>query len=1304
MNYLVVFLVFLLLFLRENAFPDTSTFSARIDFGRKEVAYSVQETADHGFIVTGKADDLPFIMKTDAAGAVEWAKTLGDDKISEPGDGGAQIITATDGEYVVVGTQIKMTLVVKIDQQGNIVWQSLLDGKDGRGITQAADGGFLLVGTKPPPPWERDPSCEGHYCGSPASMGIPYHSDYYLAKIDLHGDLVWEKAIGENSHGDSPQVLIPTSSGEFAVAGYQETEFESAVVLFSVDQEGNRLWKWRRFLQYYSDDLDLSYPEIYDVIETADGQFMMVGTGDSDFSREHGADWDLLISQVTPSTEEHRVLRLPGNQVGYAICKGIDSGYIVTGGDLSYEGEQSIFLAKLSASVETLWTKIHRDMGVGRDIEPTADGGYVIAGELEGDIHLLKIDQNGSLGISSTQEYFVDPTVVRHGPLGIVDLPEDRVLEDDVFFLNPNHVFTIAGEGNTDGLPAKEVPLGSAESLFVDPDGNIYTAVSSRHSVFRVDAHSGLISTVAGTGDNGFSGDGGPATEASLSYPADIFFDNDGNLLITESQNHRIRKVDGRSGIISTIVGTGRYGNKGDGGPAIEAEIAIPYGLFVDPQNNIFFGERWNRVSRVDGQTGIINTIAGNGSKENDGVLAIEAKLYFPNDVFGDMDGNLLIAEKDRHKIRKIDGETGNISTVAGNGGVGNWGDGRPAAQAQIGNPKEIFVDHNGHIFIVTNDRIRKVDGETGIVTTVVGGGEKTGDGIPALEAKFRDPQSVSVDRASNIFIAADMHVYKVDAATDLLHVVVGNGESRFAGDGYWANKALLNRPVGLVVDRAGNLFILDSENDRVRKMDARTKIITTVAGGGIYGDYGDGGPAIHASLGDPQGICLDQRGNLYISQRERGDNRGHKIRMVDALSGIISTVAGSGSKGFSGGGGAATEAQLNDPGYIAVDAQGNLYIDDRGNHRIRKVDALTQTITTVVGGGTSYEEGLPATEVFIAPRGLCLDRVGNLFISENHCIRRVDAVTQIITTIAGDGNADFYGDGGLATEARLNSPSTIFIDEEGNLFISDIGNSRIRKVGAESGIITTIVGNGHTGFTGEGGLVSKVHLNGFWGITVDAAGNLYFTETGNHRIRKTFILETPTLLPTASTAANSTPTLDWYDALGAKRYVLEVSANSSFSDPAVYGNLVKSEFTLPGTLGKDAFFWRIKSVSAAGIESSYSATAVDSFGIGLDQATSIANEFTPDQYALAPNFPNPFNPQTQIAYQLPEPSEVSLVIFDILGQKVCTLVEEEQIPGFYHITWDGKSHQGQIVSSGVYFYKFKSKGLVQTRRMLLLR
>ena len=664
-------------------------------------------------------------------------------------------------------------------------------------------------------------------------------------------------------------------------------------------------------------------------------------------------------------------------------------------------------------------------------------------------------------------------------------------------------ITTVAGNGmllySGDGGPATQAMLSGASDVAVDASGNFYIADYANHCIRKVDVN-GMITTVAGDGTAGYAGDGGPATEANLNTPSGIAFDLSGNLYIADSSNHVIRKVD-VNGRITTIAGNGINGYSGDGEPATLAMLWEPEGIALDTAGNLYIADSSNnRIRKVD-LDGTITTVAGNGAwgYSGDDGPAAQAELASPLGIALDALGNLYIADSGNNRIRKVD-LNGTITTVAGNGIEGYGGDGGPAAGAQLDEPSAIGVDKSGNLYIadVYNDRIRKVDTQ-GIITTVAGNGSSgyAGDGGPATSAMINSPWAVAVDISGNLYIADDENrrVRKVDT-NGIITTVAGNGLYGYGGDGGPAVKANLNKPTGVVADLSGNFYIADNQNHRVRKVDP-TGTITTLAGNGIAGYGGDGGPATQANLNYPSGVGVDSSGNVYIA-----DTSNHRIRKVDSK-GTITTVAGNGTRGYGGDGGPAAQTSLYGPEGVAADLFGNLYIADTSNHRIRKVNS-SGMITTAAGNGTGGYggDGGPATGARLHyPFGVVVDGFGNLYIADygNYRIRKVNS-SGIITTVAGNGVWGSGGDGGPATQASFCSPSGVAVDGSGDFYVADTYCNRVRKVDL-SGIITTVAGGG--GGLGDGGPATEAGLYYPEGVAVDAFGNLYIADTGNERIRK---------------------------------------------------------------------------------------------------------------------------------------------------------------------------------------------------------
>jgi Bacterial Ig-like domain (group 3)/NHL repeat len=347
------------------------------------------------------------------------------------------------------------------------------------------------------------------------------------------------------------------------------------------------------------------------------------------------------------------------------------------------------------------------------------------------------------------------------------------------------------------------------------------------------------------------------------------------------------------------------------------------------------------------------------------------------------------------------------------------------------------------------------------------------------------------------------------------VRTVAGNGTPGYSGDAGAATGATLAAPAAVVYDHAGNLYIADANNNVIRKVDA-TGAITTLAGSGMQGFAGDGGAATAALLDTPTAIAVDAGNNLYIA-----DSHNERVRMVNAQ-GVISTVAGNGTQGYSGDGSAATSASLFLPEALAVDVTGNLYIADTGNYRIRKIS--NGIITTVVGDGEqmySGDGGAATSAGLDTPTGIVVDTAGNLYIADSHNQRiRMVNVQGVISTVAGNGTFGFSGDGGNAAQASLDLPTGVAVDAVGNVYVADSKNNVIRQV--SNGLINTIAGNGNEGYGGDNSAALRATLDTPRSASLDALGNVAIADRLNHRIRA---MELPELVfPSQRTGTTSAP------------------------------------------------------------------------------------------------------------------------------------------------------------------------------------
>ena len=640
------------------------------------------------------------------------------------------------------------------------------------------------------------------------------------------------------------------------------------------------------------------------------------------------------------------------------------------------------------------------------------------------------------------------------------------------------NISTVAGNGRQQfgaGGQATSAKLVQPRYVAADSAGNFYVSDTYFEQVFRV-TPAGVITAYAGSGVQGFSGDGGQATAAELFSPMGLAVDSANNLYIADSGNYRIRMVT-PAGVISTVtlIGTG-----------VDA-------LAVDGSGNVYVssGEVVVKVNSA----GTVTPFAGNGSVgyAGDNGPAISASLFSPQGLCVDNAGNVYLADTANSRIRKINTQ-GIITTVAGNNTGGFTGDGVQATATSLFYPGDVAIDSKGDLFISDglNGRLRMVN-PSGIISTVAGGGGSLQDG-GALQAGLA-PAGIAVDSNGNVLVveAGYRRVRRVVLAQESITTVAGQLPTANAGDNVPATSTALLDPVGVAVDSIGNLYIGDYIDSRIRKVSP-SGIITTIAGNGIPG-YTPTGQASAAEIGGPLDMSFDPQGDLYFI--------AGAVRKID-INGAISTVAGAAGNGYGGDHGPATTALLLGPTDAVVDAAGNIYITDRGNSVIRMVNPAG-IITTFAGTTqpTYGGDGGPATAAqLFAPWQLALDKSGNLYIAdwENSRVRKINS-SGIITTVAG-GGAGALGDGGPATAASIGGNLLgVAVDAAGNLYITS--DARIRKVDATTGLISTIAGNGTPGFGGDGALATNAMIHGANSITVDSAGNVYFSDETNLRVRK---------------------------------------------------------------------------------------------------------------------------------------------------------------------------------------------------------
>jgi sugar lactone lactonase YvrE len=612
--------------------------------------------------------------------------------------------------------------------------------------------------------------------------------------------------------------------------------------------------------------------------------------------------------------------------------------------------------------------------------------------------------------------------------------------------------------------PAITAAIGSPQGIAVDASGNVY--FTGHNVVLEVDTN-GILTRVAGNAQGGYSGDGGPATDAQLNAPSALAVDSAGNLYIADTNNNVIRQVT-PDGVIATVAGNGSLGYSGDGGPATSAALNQPNAVAVDSSGALYISDLGNSRLRTVSPAGVISTIA-----------AVLHPLSLAVDSVGDLwiiDYHNCIYPNYCPALERI-----SQNGVGSNTGYYfyGWNDFLEDGAVEAA----VAVDASGGAYVAIQGGISKHPGGTLIAQGLgsVGG--------------------IAVDSIGNLYVAETSanRIRKIDLA-GLISTIAGRGSGDYSGDGGPATSAQLSDARSVALDATGNLYIADTGNNTVRVV-AKNGVIVTVAGNGNPGPSGDGGPAGYATLNQPTAVAVDPSGELYIADSA-------SIRRISANGTITSIV---------------TTIFKFSPGALAFDGAGNLYASNQSDNRVYEpIPSPSGTVVVVAGtaqnpvcdilanfgGPTSYcrpgtlvplGDGGQATNARLFPTALALDAYGNLLIADaevhlygnlyvyDDLIRKVSP-TGIITSVAG------------ATAPGLNNPQGVAIDSAGNLYISDYGNYRIRKVSPD-GTITTIAGNGTQGHSGDGGPATSAQLNAPRGIAVDASGNIYVADSDSVRL-----------------------------------------------------------------------------------------------------------------------------------------------------------------------------------------------------------
>ncbi|MDP1832712.1 MAG: hypothetical protein Q8K67_11685 [Geothrix sp.] len=776
----------------------------------------------------------------------------------------------------------------------------------------------------------------------------------------------------------------------------------------------------------------------------------------------------------------------PGNTVVSSggtlnISPVVDTAFTLIVTNLAGTAVQSqVVITVVPAPTLTRFTASPPVIGAGGSVMLTAifSGGTALVDNGIGVVTSGTAISTGILTASTTY------TITITGPGGTVLSAQARVLVGtlSVFAGVPS------GIGNIDGTGAAG-RFNRPFSVAVDGSGHVYVADKFNHIIRKI-TPAGVVSTLAGT--NGFSGSAdGAGTAASFKDPLGVAVDSSGTLYVADTGNHTIRRLTAE-GLVSTLAGTAGTQGSADG-TGSAASFNAPAALAMDGSGNLYVADTGNHIVRMVTPTGVVTTLAGTagspGMADGAGLLAT---FNNPQGVAVDLPGNVYVADTGNHTIRMI--SSGIVSTLAGAAGIPGSLDGTGTA-ATFADPTGVAVDINGIIYVAEyfNCTIRKIM-PGGVVSTFAGTAEAWGntDGTGAT-ARFAGPTGVAVDGSGYVRVADNSNnTIREITPAGLVSTLAGTGGGFGSADG--TTEARFNVPYAMAQDGIGNLFVSDWGNHTIRKITP-SGLVSTLAGTAAIPGSADGtGPA--ASFKNPSGVSLDGSGNIYVV--DAGNNT---IRMVTPA-GVVSTLAGTpGIIGHLDATGPA--ASFNGPTGLVVDGSGNVYVADCGNHIIRKI-APGGVVTTLAGtaGAPGSADGPGATAGFNGPTGITLDGSGNLYVTDrgNNTIRMITPAG-VVSTLAGVAGTTGRADG-LGSDASFSGPIGIAMDGSGNLYVTDIWNSTIRRI-TPTGVVNTVVGVPGTMAIIPGPLPSLIAMP--WGIAVDPATGAYFIAVPDAILKVTF-------------------------------------------------------------------------------------------------------------------------------------------------------------------------------------------------------
>ncbi|MBF2708974.1 T9SS type A sorting domain-containing protein [Flavobacterium soyangense] len=618
------------------------------------------------------------------------------------------------------------------------------------------------------------------------------------------------------------------------------------------------------------------------------------------------------------------------------------------------------------------------------------------------------------------------------------------------------------------GSPFVAASFSWPSGVSVDSAGNVYVADYKNNKIRKI-TPLGVVTTFAGSGIAGSADGIGMA--ASFNNPTDVIVDSAGNVYVADSMNNRIRKIT-PAGVVTTFAGSGTNGFVN--GIGTSASFNNPYGVAVDSAGNVYVADSMNNAVRKITSSGVVTTLA--------------VSFNYPTGVSVDTAGNVYVADYGHNQIQKIT-STGIIATFAGNvSNTAGSADGTGYA-ASFNGPADVAVDSAGNVYVAdqSNNKVRKIS-PAGVVTTLAGSGVIGAIDGTGTAASFYNPSGVAVDSAGNVYVADRVNdkIRKITPA-GVVATLAGDQSNPGSTDGLGTNVSL-NEPLDVTVDSAGNVYVADTFNNRIRKISL-AGVVTTLAGSGIAGTAD--GTGIGASFKTPTGVAVDLAGNVYVA-----DVGNQKIRKITPV-GLVTTFAGTGIAGAADGTG--TAASFYNPSGVAVDSAGNVYIADQSNNKVRKI-TVAGVVTTLAGIGTiGSTDGTGASASFKYPYNLAVDAGGNVYVADagNNKIRKITPAG-VVTTLAGSGAIGAADDTGTA--ASFYNPLGVTVDSAFNVYVADTSNRKIRKI-TPAGVVTTVAGSGVIGATDDTGAAASFFNPS--GVEVDFAGNVYVADRNNYKVRK---------------------------------------------------------------------------------------------------------------------------------------------------------------------------------------------------------